>query len=109
MDLVARCGEVYRGSYIHSLVVTGIASGWTEAGPLIVRDGGLVMETLERVRSGLPFALRAFDVDNGTEFVNERLIQYCLSHGIEPTRSRLYRKNDCPGINRNTPPAERRI
>jgi hypothetical protein len=34
------------------------------------------------------------DVDNGTEFVNDRLIEYCLSHGIELTRSRPYRKND---------------
>jgi hypothetical protein len=33
-------------------------------------------------------------VDNGSEFVNERLIQYCLSHGVELTRSRPYRKND---------------
>jgi hypothetical protein len=94
MDLVAHCGAVSRGSYIHSLVLTDIASGWTEAAPLVVRESSLVVETLERIRVGLPFALRALDVDNGTEFVNERLIQYCLSHGIELTRSRPYRKND---------------
>jgi hypothetical protein len=34
------------------------------------------------------------DVDNGSEFVNESLIHYCLSHGIELTRSRPWRKND---------------
>jgi hypothetical protein len=94
MDLVARCGTVSRGSYIHSLVLTDIASGWTEAAPLVVRESSLVVETLERVRVGLLFALRALDVDNGTEFVNTRLIEYCLSHGIELTRSRPYRKND---------------
>ena len=33
-------------------------------------------------------------LDNGSEFVNETLIQYCLSHGIELTRSRPWRKND---------------
>ena len=43
---------------------------------------------------GLPFALRALDVDNGSEFVNNRLIEYCLGHGIELNRSRPYRKND---------------
>jgi hypothetical protein len=94
MDLVAHCGDVNRGSYVHSLVLTDIASGWTEAAPIVVREGTLVVETLERVRIGLPFALRALDVDNGTEFVNETLIQYCLSRGIELTRSRPYRKND---------------
>ena len=94
MDLVAHCGAVNRGSYINSLVVTDIASGWTEAAPLVVRESHLVVETLERIRVGLLFALRALDVDNGSEFVNERLIEYCLSHGIELTRSRPYRKND---------------
>ena len=94
MDLVAHCGPVNRGSYVNSLVLTDIASGWTEAAPIIVREGALVVETLARIREGLPFALRALDVDNGTEFVNERLIEYCLSRGIELTRSRPYRKND---------------
>jgi len=94
MDLVAHCGECNRGSYVNSLVLTDIASGWTEAAPLVVRESGLVVETLERIRQGLPFALRALDVDNGSEFVNESLIQYCLSRGIELTRSRPYRKND---------------
>jgi hypothetical protein len=94
MDLVAHCGSVNRGSFVHSLVLTDIASGWTEAAPIVVREGSLVVETLERIRVGLPFALQALDVDNGSEFVNERLIEYCLGHGIELTRSRPYRKND---------------
>jgi hypothetical protein len=94
MDLVAHCGSANRGSYIHSLVLTDMASGWTEAAPIVVREGTLVVETLERIRVGLPFALRALDVDNGSEFVNNRLIEYCLGHGIELTRSRPYRKND---------------
>ena len=94
IDLVAHCGSVNRGSYIHSLVLTDIASGWTEAAPIVVRESTLVVETLDRIRAGLPFALRAVDVDNGSEFVNDRLIEYCLSDGIELTRSRPYRKND---------------
>jgi hypothetical protein len=94
MDTVAHCGEVNRGSYVNSLVLTDVATGWTEAAPLVVRESTLVVETLDRIRLGLPFALRALDVDNGSEFVNDKLIEYCLSHGIELTRSRPYRKND---------------
>ena len=56
--------EANRGSYVNSLVLTDIASGWTEAAPLVVRESGLVVETLDRIRQGLPFALRALDVDN---------------------------------------------
>ncbi|MER8899989.1 hypothetical protein [Mesorhizobium sp. M0676] len=43
---------------------------------------------------GLPFALRALDVDSGSEFVSNRLIEILPCHGIELTRSRPYRKND---------------
>ena len=57
MDLVAHCGTVNRGSYVHSLVLTDIASGWTEWAPLVVREGGLVVETIERIRLGLPESL----------------------------------------------------
>jgi hypothetical protein len=64
MDCVAHCGDVNRGSYVNSLVMTDIASGWTEGAPLVVRESGLLVETLERIRQGLPFALRALDVDN---------------------------------------------
>lgn len=64
MDLVAHCGNVNRGSYVHSLTLTDIASGWTECAALVVREGGLVVETLDKIRLGLPFRLRAVDVDN---------------------------------------------
>jgi hypothetical protein len=94
MDLVAHCGPVNRGSYVNSLVLTDIARGWTAAAPIVVREGSPVVETLDRIREGLPFALRALDVDNGTEFINDGLIDYCLSRGIELTRSRPYRRND---------------
>jgi len=40
----------------------------------------------------LPFALRALDVDNGSEFVNNRLIEYCLGHGIEQKNGAVVRK-----------------
>jgi hypothetical protein len=94
MDCVVHCGDANCGSYVTSLVLTDIASGWTEAAPLVVRESGLLVETLDRIRRGLPFQLRALDVDNGSEFINESVIQYCLNHGIELTRSRPYRKND---------------
>jgi len=109
MDLVAHCGSVNRGSYVHSLVLTDIASGWTEAAPIVVREGTLVVETLERIRCGLPFALQALDVDNGTEFVNDKLIEYCLGHGIELTRSRPYRKNDQAWIEQKNGAVVRRL
>jgi hypothetical protein len=104
MDLVAHCGDANCGSYVNSLVMTDIASGWTEAAPLVVRESGLVVATLDRIRQGLPFALRALDVDNGSEFVNESLIKYCLSHGIELTARGLGERTTKPGSSRRTAP-----
>ena len=109
MDLVAHCGEVNRGSYVHSLVLTDIASAWTECTPLVVREKTLLVEALERVRISLPFVLRALDVDNGSEFINETLIEYCLGHGIELTRSRPYRKNDQAWIEQKNGAVVRRM
>ncbi len=42
----------------------------------------------------LPFALRGFDMDNDSVFMNETVRDYCTEAGVEFTRSRPYRKND---------------
>ena len=82
------------GSFIWSLVLTDIASGWTECVPLLVREARLVVDALDHLRGALPFPLRGIDTDNGSEFVNEVLVAFCREQGIEFTRSRPYRKND---------------
>jgi hypothetical protein len=93
-DLVAHSGETVAGSFVHTLVVTDIASGWTECVVLVAREGTLIVEALTRLRAMMPFPLRGFDTDNGSEFLNEIVLAYCAEHGIEFTRSRPYRKND---------------
>jgi hypothetical protein len=94
MDLVAHCGDIAVGSYVHTLSLTDIASGWTECLPLLVRSSSLVAEAVDGLRASLPFRLAGLDVDNGAEFLNDTLLRYCLAHGIEFTRSRPYHKND---------------
>src|SRR3954452_6253268 len=39
----------------HRLVLTDIATGWTECGPLLVREQGLLSEVLTELRKLLPF------------------------------------------------------
>jgi len=46
------------------------------------------------MRSHLPFALLGLDSDNGSEFINETLLEYCQYQKITFTRSRPYHKND---------------
>lgn len=94
IDLVAHGGPSAAGSFVHTLTMTDISSGWTECLPLLVREASLVVEGLEGMRLAMPFALRGIDSDNGSEFVNEALVKYCKEHDVEFTRSRPHRKND---------------
>ena len=93
-DLVAHSGPMARGSFIQTLVLTDIATGWTECAPLLVREQTVLIEVLSEVRKGLPFELLGFNTDNDTVPMNETVRDYCQTAGIEFTRCRPYRKND---------------
>jgi hypothetical protein len=108
-DLVAHGGENVAGSFAHTLVLTDIASGWTECVPLAVREGSLVVEALARLRTTMPFPLLGFDTDNGSEFINESVLNYCAELGIEFTRSRPYRKNDQAWVEQKNGSVVRRL
>ena len=51
IDFVAHCGGRLTGAYVHSLVATDVASGWTEMIPLLAREQSLVVEGLEALVS----------------------------------------------------------
>jgi hypothetical protein len=90
-DLVAPSA---RGSFIQTLVLTDIATGWTECAALLVREQTLLSSVLTELRKQLPFALLGLDTDNDTVFMNETLKAYCDAASIVLTRCRPYRKND---------------
>jgi hypothetical protein len=94
MDMVAHCGRSVAGNHVHSLVLTDIASGWTEAAAMVVREQTLVTLTVEEIRRKLPFSMLGLDVDNDSAFINETVLAYCGENGIQMTRSRAYKKND---------------
>ena len=94
MDMVAHCGKSVAGSHVHSLVLTDIASGWTEVCALVVREQTLITLKVDEVRARLPFAILGLDVDNDSAFINETLVDFCKDRQVELTRSRAYKKND---------------
>ena len=93
-DLVAHCGWSSEGAYLQTLVITDIASGWTECQALLHRSQQTVLQALERARQLLPFPLLGFDTDNGKEFINAELLLYCEQAKITFTRGRTANKND---------------
>ena len=94
IDLVAHNGGIASGTFIHSLVVTDVSSGWTEAVPLLAREQSLVVEGLKAISGVFPVPICAINSDNDSVFINEILVGYCEDRSIEFTRSRAYRKND---------------
>lgn len=49
---------------------------------------------LEAASRRLPVALRELHTDNGGEFINHTLYEWCRRRGVRLTRGRGYKKND---------------
>jgi hypothetical protein len=109
MDMVAHCGKSVAGSHVHSLVLTDIASGWTEAAAMVVREQTLITITVEEVRLCLPFPMQGLDVDNDSAFINQTVVDYSQERGLELTRSRAYKKNDQAWIEQKNGAVVRRL
>ena len=108
-DLVAHSGPTAEGSFVQTLTLTDIATGWTECAPLLVREQTLLIEVLGEVRKRLPFPLLGFDTDNDSVFMNETVRDYCKAAGVEFTRCRPYRKNDQAWVEQKNGAVVRRI
>jgi hypothetical protein len=93
-DLVAHSGPSVSGTFIQTLTMVDVATGWTECFPLIVREAALVVGALERAQTLFAWPLRGLDFDNDSAFMNDTVVSWCRSHDVEVTRSRAYKKND---------------
>jgi hypothetical protein len=94
IDLVAHCGEHLDGSFLYTLTLTDLSTGWTECIPLLDKSADAVLAALERARKLFPFPLLGIDTDSGSEFLNEELIAYCEQEHLTFTRGRPAVKND---------------
>src|SRR3982074_3785968 len=94
VDMVAHGGTSVAGSFIQTLTMVDIATGWTECLPLVTRDGSLVVEAINRAQNLFPWLLRGVDFDNDSAFMNDVVVPWCREQKLEVTRSRAYKKND---------------
>jgi hypothetical protein len=93
-DLVSHCGESSEGFFLTTLSTVDVASGWSECVGVWGKGQHRVGAAVHRVRQRLPFSLLGLDSDNGSEFINQHLYNYCCRERITFTRSRSYKKND---------------
>ncbi len=97
-DTVAHCGTSLMGDFIWSITLTDIFSGWTEMRATWNKGAAGVMYGIEDIEKNLPFEIKGFDCDNGSEFLNWHLIRYFTERptkeSIQFTRSRPYHSDD---------------
>src|SRR6058998_196690 len=86
IDLVAHCGSLGDGEFVHSLNLTDIHTTWVETAAVLGKSQVAVQAALEELRQALPFRLRGIDSDNGSEFINQHLWDYCQAQraGLDP-------------------------
>ena len=108
-DLVAHCGETTMGVFLNTLVMTDMITTWTECIAIIKKSADDVILGFDTAAKLLPFSVLGIDVDNGSEFINYELLNYCESNNITFTRSRPYKKNDQAHVEEKNGSIVRRI
>jgi hypothetical protein len=94
IDLVAHCGSSTQGFFLCTLCAVDIATAWIELEAVWGKYQDRVGGAVDRVRQRLPMPMLGLDSDNGSEFINRGLLDYCRRHAITFTRSRAWKKND---------------
>ena len=96
IDLVAHCGGSLAGQFVYTLNSTDIQTGWVERRAVLGKGKVGILNAVFDIRSALPFRLRGIDSDNGEEFINYQLLDFCVKSRpqIKFTRGRPYKKND---------------
>jgi hypothetical protein len=94
IDLVGHEGGNSSGEFCFTLTMTDIATGWTLNRSVKNKAARWVLEAIEEASRQFPFPILGIDSDNGAEFINAHLLDYCNEHRITFTRSRSGNKND---------------
>ncbi len=95
-DTVAHCGLSAAGEFGNSITVTDLCSGWTDNRAMWTKKAEKVQAALKDIEDRLPFTLIGLAVDNGSEFLNETVIDYLTDREIpiNMVKRRAYKKND---------------
>ena len=94
IDLVGHEGGNALGDHCYTLTVTDIATGWTENRSVKNKARRWVIAALAEISKVMPFPIIGVDSDNGSEFINHHLLDWCEQRKITFTRSRPGNSND---------------
>ena len=94
IDLVGHEGGNSFGEFCFTLTVTDVATGWTVNRSIPNKAAIHVVEAIKHITALFPFPILGIDSDNGSEFINAHLYDYCTAEKITFTRGRPGNKND---------------
>ena len=94
IDLVGHEGGNAFGEFCFTLTMTDVATGWTVNRSVPNKAALWVAEAIDHAAGCFPFPVLGIDSDNGSEFINAHLFDYCTERKITFTRSRPGNKND---------------
>lgn len=94
VDLVAHCGSSTRGDFLNTVSLPEIATGWWEGEAIMGKGQRVTLEAIKLMKKRTPFIWLGLDSDNGSEFINYPLSDYCHDEKLIFTRSRENKKND---------------
>jgi hypothetical protein len=95
-DTVAHCGDSLRGRHGWSLNVVCIYSAWTESATFLGKEEENIVNSLIDMRARLPFPMKGYHSDCGSEFLNDTVCTYLEDpkNYVTQTHGRAYKKND---------------
>jgi hypothetical protein len=96
VDLVHHCGPSASGTYICSLQMIDIASGWSERAAVLGRGYVVMQDAFQYLLDRIPFPVLEVHPDNDSVFFNSHMFAFWGDRlsGARISRSRPYHKND---------------
>ena len=94
IDLVGHEGGNSFGEFCFTLTMTDVTTGFTVNRSVPNKAAVFVTEAIDWAGRLFPFPILGIDSDNGSEFINAHLLDYCIANKITFTRSRPGNKND---------------
>jgi len=111
VDLVFHDGGNASGEFCYTLTITDVATGWTMRFALLNKAHKWVREALDEAVKRCPFAFAGMHSDNGSEFLNSAIYNWCKEKKspIAFSRSRKLHKNDNCWVEQKNNAAVRRV
>ena len=102
IDLVEHNGGNPKGEYIYTLCGVDVKTYWVFLRPIKNKARVWTKEAIQNIIHSAPFSIYHIHSDNGSEFINSHLLDFCKERNIKFTRSREHISNDNPHVeNRN--------